>query len=56
MRILHISDFHLDQKDKEDNVNHIVIPLINRLERVIIEKPIDLIFFTGEHKQALTMV
>lgn len=48
MRILHISDFHLDQKDKEDNVNHIVIPLINRLERVIIEKPIDLIFFTGD--------
>lgn len=48
MRILHISDFHLDQKDKEDNVNHIVQPLINRIQKVILEKPIDLIFFTGD--------
>ena len=48
MRILHISDFHLDKKDKEDNVNHIVQPLINRIQRVIIKKPIDLIFFTGD--------
>ena len=48
MRILHISDFHLDKKDKEDNVNHIVQPLINRIQKVIIEKPIDLIFFTGD--------
>jgi predicted phosphodiesterase len=48
MRILHISDFHLDQKDKEDNVNHIVNPLIKRLEKIISEKPIDLILFTGD--------
>ncbi|WP_338357318.1 metallophosphoesterase [Yeosuana marina] len=48
MRILHISDFHLDYKDKEDNVNHVVEPLIKRLEKVIEEKQIDLIFFTGD--------
>lgn len=48
MRILHISDFHLDQKDKDDNVNHIVNPLIERLQRIIAEKPIDIIFFTGD--------
>ena len=48
MRILHISDFHLDQKDKEDNVNHVVNPLIKRLEKIISEKPINLILFTGD--------
>ena len=48
MRILHISDFHLDPKDKEDNINHIVHPLIKRIQKVILEKPIDLIFFTGD--------
>jgi predicted MPP superfamily phosphohydrolase len=48
MRILHISDFHLDSKDKEDNVNHIVKPLIKRLNKIILDKPIDLIFFTGD--------
>lgn len=48
MRILHISDFHLDNKDREDNINHIVNPLINRLKEINIEKSIDLIFFTGD--------
>jgi predicted phosphodiesterase len=48
MRILHISDFHLDSKDKDDNVNHIVKPLIKRLQRIIKDKSINLIFFTGD--------
>ncbi|REC41506.1 metallophosphoesterase [Chryseobacterium sp. 5_R23647] len=48
MRILHISDFHLDNKDRNDNINHIVNPLIKRLNKIIEEKPIDLIFFTGD--------
>lgn len=48
MRILHISDFHLDQIDKEDNVNYIVNPLINRLQKIISEKSIDIILFTGD--------
>lgn len=48
MRILHISDFHLDKKDKQDNINHIVKPLIKRLNKIHEEKAIDLIFFTGD--------
>ncbi|KIC01263.1 hypothetical protein OA88_15005 [Flavobacterium sp. JRM] len=48
MRILHISDFHLDLKDKDDNVNHIVQPLLNKLNKLTKNEPIDLIFFTGD--------
>lgn len=48
MRILHISDFHLDKIDKEDNVNYIIGPLVKRLVKIIDEKPIDIILFTGD--------
>lgn len=48
MRILHISDFHLDNTDKNDNTSHIVNPLVKKLTKIVEEKPVDLIFFTGD--------
>jgi len=48
MRILHISDFHLDIEDKEDSINHIIEPLKKSLSKIQIDKPIDLILFTGD--------
>jgi predicted MPP superfamily phosphohydrolase len=48
MRILHISDFHLDKMDKEDSKTHIVNPLLNSIAKLQLERPIDLIVFTGD--------
>ena len=48
MRILHISDFHLDKEDKEDSINHIIEPLKKSLSKIQLDKPIDLILFTGD--------
>lgn len=48
MRILHISDFHLDKIDRQDSIMHIVEPLINTINDFQEEKPIDLIIFTGD--------
>ena len=48
MRILHISDCHLDKEDKEDSINHIVEPLKTTLSKIQLDKPIDLILFTGD--------
>lgn len=47
MRILQISDFHLDKNDRQDSIKHIVEPLIKTLQDDKI-KPIDLIIFTGD--------
>lgn len=48
MRILHISDFHLDQIDREDSINHIIEPIKKSLIKLNQEKSIDLILFTGD--------
>ncbi|MCA6415933.1 MAG: metallophosphoesterase, partial [Cytophagales bacterium] len=48
MRILHISDFHLDKTDKADSKNHIVNPLLESIVASQLEKPIDLVVFTGD--------
>lgn len=48
MRILHISDFHLDKNDREDSITHIVTPLINSVKTQHRVKPFDLIIFTGD--------
>lgn len=48
MRILHISDFHLDHNDKNDSINHIIKPIKESLTEYQNEKPIDLILFTGD--------
>lgn len=48
MRILHISDFHLDKNDRDDSINHIVTPLLNTIEDLQKVKPIDLILITGD--------
>jgi len=48
MRILHISDFHIDKKDRDDSIKHIVTPLLNTIEEIQKEKSIDLVLITGD--------
>jgi len=48
MRILHISDFHIDKNDRNDSINHIVTPLLNTIEEIQNENPIDLVLITGD--------
>lgn len=48
MRILHISDFHLDASDRSDSINHIVNPLLETIKKYQVDRPIDLILFTGD--------
>ncbi len=48
MRILHLSDFHLDKETREDSKRHVVTPIINTIKQLQKEKEIDLILFTGD--------
>src|ERR1035437_2233713 len=48
MRILHLSDFHLDKKDKDETITHIVRPLLATLEDSQKENPVDLVLITGD--------
>ncbi|MDQ3191439.1 MAG: metallophosphoesterase [Bacteroidota bacterium] len=48
MRVLHLSDFHLDKGKLEDYTNHIINPLLNSIEKYQKELPFDIIFFTGD--------
>ena len=48
MRILHLSDFHLDKETRDDSVNHIVTPMLNSIEQYQKEKPFNIILFAGD--------
>lgn len=48
MRILHISDFHIDKNDRDDSIKHIVTPLLNTIDEIQKEKSIDLVLITGD--------
>jgi len=48
MRILHISDFHIDKKDREDSIRNIITPLLNTIKTEQKKKAFDLIIFTGD--------
>jgi len=48
MRILHISDFHIDQTDRNDSKTHIVDPLLNSIRIQQHSHAFDLILFTGD--------
>lgn len=48
MRILHISDFHLDKLDKREYINHILKPLRTTIETESLQKRFDFVFFCGD--------
>lgn len=48
MRILHISDFHIDKNDRDDSIKHIITPLLNTIDEIQNEKSIDLVLITGD--------
>ncbi|MFK3939776.1 metallophosphoesterase [Alkalihalobacillus sp. NPDC078783] len=48
MRILHISDFHIDSDSQEDLKNSIIIPLINDITEMNNITPFDLVAFSGD--------
>src|SRR5260221_13786203 len=48
MRILHISDFHLDKQHQDDSVRYIVNPLLSSLKKLSDETRFDLVLFTGD--------
>lgn len=48
MRILHISDFHLDKSTSIDSQRQILDPLLKTILKIHEQQPIDLVFFTGD--------
>jgi predicted MPP superfamily phosphohydrolase len=48
MRILHLSDFHLDKTAQTDTIRHIVTPLIATITEQHRQIPFNLIVFTGD--------
>lgn len=48
MRIVHLSDLHLEKTTKQDYIDHILIPLINNLYEENEIKAIDIILITGD--------
>lgn len=48
MRIVHISDFHIESRGLEDLKNYVIKPLIKDLAKYNSEKKIDMIAFSGD--------
>jgi len=48
MRILHISDFHIDYNNLEDLRNYVITPLVDDLIKQNNEKRIDMVAFSGD--------
>lgn len=48
MRLIHISDFHIDANNLEDLRNYVIKPLIKDLIKANEEKTIDMIAFSGD--------
>jgi len=48
IKILHLTDFHLNKKTLNDWELSVKNTTINKLKEIHLEKPIDLIAFTGD--------